>query len=208
MPRKKAIFAILVACAAIVALYAWIAAVAHDEAAQVRQQEKVDSVVRIMDDSLKADRELKQLLLDEQARTDSATEAERQIAIEAAADRKIDFLWSVYNEAARKGGTAATKAVFERHATPNFHRFLKQRHASLSELLFFPLDDLAATNIWHFQQDWFAVSTPTVGKSIVLRVTTTTEGNRFQIEEIRLASKPADKAYATDEEVDDIDAPN
>lgn len=194
MSRRKIIITAVTVCTALAAVYIWIAASAHDEAGQARQQEVVDSVVKAMDDSLRADKELRQLLLEEQARSDSATQAETEIAAEADADRKVDFLWSVYNEAARKGKNAGARSVFERHATQKFRRYLKQRSASLSELLFFPLDDMASTSIWHFQQDWFAVSTPTIGNSIVLRVTT--EGGGFLIDDIHQASKPADEAYS------------
>ena len=195
MSRRQIIATAAVTCVALAAVYIWIAALAHDEAGQARQQEVVDSVVRAMDDSLRADRELRQLLLNEQERSDSATQAETEIAAEAAADRKVDFLWSVYNEAACKSGNTAARSVFERHATQKFRRYLKQRSAALPELLFFPLNDMASTSIWHFQQDWFAVSTPTIGSSIVLRITTNSGGG-FLIDDIRQASKPADEAYS------------
>lgn len=204
MPPKKLIAPTLIVSVALAAIYLWIALAAHDEAGQARQQEVVDSVVKAMDDSLRNDRELRQLLLSEQARTDSATAAEATIAAEATADRKVDFLWSVYNEATKKGSEAAMRSVFERHGTERFRRYLKQHSPALPQLLFFPTEDLASTSIWHYQQDWFAVSTPSSG-NIVLRVISNNEGKEFRIDDIHQASKPK-QDNSEEERVNEDDA--
>lgn len=187
-----------------VTIYVWLALTARDEAGQARQQAVVDSVVRAMDDSLRADHDLRRLMLDEQARTDSALHAEADIAAKAEADRKVNFLWSVMNEAVKKGSDNARRAVFERKGTADFRRFLKQREAALPELLFFPLEDLASTSIWHYQQDWFAVSTPPMG-SIVLRVISS-NGSYF-IDDIRQASRPVNQQPDEDEYVEEDEEP-
>ncbi len=176
----------------VLAIYVWIAYSAKDEAHSLREQEETRSVVRALTDSVRAANELRDLLLSEQARTDSATAAEAVIAAEATAERKVDFLWKIYNEAATTRNNEAATAVFARYATDNFRRFLKQRAATLQEMLLFPLDDLASTNIWHFQHDWFAVSTTALGQSIVLRVVTAKSGKDFLIDDVQQASRPAE----------------
>ncbi|MBQ7634424.1 MAG: hypothetical protein IJS89_02515 [Bacteroidaceae bacterium] len=177
----------LLVLVAIAAVYVWALLSAREEAGQTQQQETVDSVVRALGDSIKADSDLRQLLLAEQQRTDSATRAEQEMAAEAEADRKVAFLWSVLNEAAAKYDDNQRRAVFESRATENFKRFLTQRKPALPELLFFPLDNLAATSVWHYQQDWFAVSAPPAG-SYVLRIVTA--GGAYRIDNIIQASRP------------------
>lgn len=185
---------------AIFTVYVWAFLSAREEAGQTQQQETVDSVVRAMGDSIKADSDLRRLLLYEQQRTDSATRAEREMAAESEADRKVAFLWSVLNEAAAKHDDNQRRAVFESRATEHFKRFLTQRKPALPALLFFPLDNLAATSVWHYQQDWFAISAPPAG-SYVLRVVTV--GGAYRIDHIIQASRP--KQDDADTEADEAD---
>lgn len=196
--HTKTLFTSIVVIAAILlAILLGICLIARDEAGQAEQQAVVDSVVRAMDDSLYREQALQTLLREEQARTDSATQAVRAEEQAEEAARRVDFLWSVYNQAAAKPADAARRVVFERAATKNFRRYLQQRSAALPELLFFPADDLAATDIWYFQGDWYAVSTRGVS-SIVLRVVRS-DGGTLLIDDIRQASKPSETSEYSDD---------
>ncbi len=189
-PTQRRILYIAATLAAVALLfYIWISVTARDEAGQAQQQLVVDSVVKHLQDSAKASDEMRELLINEQERTDSATEEENRLAAEATADRKTDFLWRVFNSAASAKSDEGMRKVFERNGTAEFQRYLTQRAPSLPELLFFPTEDLTNTSIWHFQNDWFAVSTPQLG-IIVLRVVTDKDGRTFRIAGVQQASKP------------------
>ncbi len=196
--NKRSILTIAAICCTIIAtIYIYASLVAHDEAEQARSQIVVDSVVRALQDSTHAEQALRQLLLEEQARTDSATQAETQIAAEAEKERKVDFLWKIYNQAGKEPTPNKQAQIFKQNATPHFQTYLKQRAPSLPQLLLFPLDNLPATTIWHFQEDWYAVSTPEYG-SIVLRVIR--QDNTLLIDDIQQATQPTQQDPLPQEE--------
>ncbi len=204
-PTQRRILYVAATLAGVALLfYIWISVTARDEAGQAQQQLVVDSVVKHLQDSAKASDEMRQLLINEQERTDSATEEENRLAAEATADRKTDFLWRVYNSAAAASSDAGMRKVFERNGTAEFQRYLTQRAPNLPELLFFPTQDLKNTSIWHFQNDWFAVSTPQLG-IIVLRVVTDKDGRTFRIDNVQQASKPIEPEEEEEEVIEEDD---
>lgn len=197
MTRKKKIFAVaLTLCAIFVMAYLYLATIATDEAQQADEVQVTRSVVQALQDSVRQTDAMRQLILDEQARTDSVAKIEADQAAETDKLARVDFLWRVFNEAHRATRQDKQAEVFAKYATQHFKTFLKQRKPSLYELLLFPLDDLSATSIWHFQQDWYAVSTSNVG-IYVLRVVR--QEQHYLIDDIQQASRPAEDDALSDD---------